>query len=57
MMELGDRLFALTESTAINEINPDSLTVKEKVGKVRYGLQWGVVVYLSDLSYVGLLYV
>ncbi|KAK3763666.1 hypothetical protein RRG08_051188 [Elysia crispata] len=30
MMELGDRLFALTESTAINEINPDSLTVKEK---------------------------
>ncbi|KAK3763667.1 hypothetical protein RRG08_051189 [Elysia crispata] len=30
LMEFGDRLFALTESPAINEINPDSLTVKEK---------------------------
>ncbi|KAK3770944.1 hypothetical protein RRG08_032878 [Elysia crispata] len=30
VIELGDRLFALTESTAINEINPDSLTVTEK---------------------------
>ncbi|GFR91763.1 beta,beta-carotene 9',10'-oxygenase [Elysia marginata] len=30
LMELGDRLFALTESLAVNEINPDTLTVKEK---------------------------
>ncbi|KAK3770943.1 hypothetical protein RRG08_032877 [Elysia crispata] len=29
-MELGDRLFALTESTALNEINANSLTVKKK---------------------------
>ena len=34
LMEFGDRLFALTESPAINEINPDSLTVKEKVDEV-----------------------
>ena len=33
MIELGDRLFALTESLSMNEINPDSLTVKERVSK------------------------
>ncbi|RUS78822.1 hypothetical protein EGW08_013407, partial [Elysia chlorotica] len=30
IMGLGDRLFALTESPAINEIDPDSLAVRDK---------------------------
>ncbi|RUS90529.1 hypothetical protein EGW08_001706 [Elysia chlorotica] len=29
-IEIGDRIFAMTESPSINEINPDSLTVKQK---------------------------
>ncbi|KAK3770940.1 hypothetical protein RRG08_032874 [Elysia crispata] len=34
MIELGDRLFALTESLSMNEINPDSLTVKERTALI-----------------------